>query len=56
LNAPNADGLTFITAEPDEGARTTDVVDAAYALIGDGVDLTGADYTADEVEITPGGQ
>ena len=55
LNAPNADGLTFITAEPDEGACTTDVVDAAYVLIGDSVDLTGADYTPLEVEVTPGG-
>jgi len=56
LNTPNADGLTFISAEPDEGARTTDIVDAAYALIGDGVDLTGADYTPLEVEVTPGGE
>ena len=35
LNAPNLDGPTVLTAEPDEGACTNDIVRAAYELIGD---------------------
>ena len=50
-HAERSTALTFITAEPDEGACTNDIVDAAYELLGDSVDLNGADYDADpEVE------
>jgi NitT/TauT family transport system substrate-binding protein len=55
MNTPNADGLTFISAEPDEGARTTEIVEAAHALLGDSVDLTGADWTPIEVTPSEGG-
>jgi NitT/TauT family transport system substrate-binding protein len=55
LNTPNAEGSTFITAEPDEGARTSEIVDEAYALLGDSLDLEGADFEPIEVTLQEGG-
>jgi NitT/TauT family transport system substrate-binding protein len=55
VNTPNADGATFITAEPDEGTRTNEIIDEAYALLGDSVDLEGADFQPIEVTLQEGG-
>jgi NitT/TauT family transport system substrate-binding protein len=55
INTPNADGTTFITAEPDEGARTSEIIDEAYALLGDSLDLEGADFEPIEVTLQEGG-
>lgn len=46
----------LIQAEPAEGAFRTDLTEAAWALVGDDVDLFGADFTKSEVEVTPGGE
>ncbi len=46
-----------ITKEPDEGAYRTDLAQQAVdSLSADGVDVTGADYTPQDVAITPGGE
>ena len=45
----------IIDNPPAEGAYRTDLAEAARALVGD-VDLTGADFTKGEVEVTPGGE
>ena len=55
IATPNADGTTFLTAEPDEGARTSEIIDEAYALLGDSVDLEGADFAPIEVTLQEGG-
>ena len=44
LNTPNLEGATVLTAEPSEGAYTNDIVTAAYELLGDSVDINGADF------------
>jgi NitT/TauT family transport system substrate-binding protein len=44
LNTPNLEGATVLTAEPSEGAYTNDIVSAAYELLGDTVDINGADF------------
>jgi NitT/TauT family transport system substrate-binding protein len=44
LNTPNLEGATVLTAEPSEGAYTNDIVSAAYELLGDSVDVNGADF------------
>ena len=41
----------MLTAEPTEGAYTNDIVDEAYALLGDSVDINGADF--EPIEVTP---
>jgi NitT/TauT family transport system substrate-binding protein len=55
IDTPNADGATFITAEPDAGTRTSEIIDEAYALLGDSVDLNGADFQPIEVTLQEGG-
>ncbi|MBZ0288708.1 MAG: ABC transporter substrate-binding protein, partial [Anaerolineae bacterium] len=46
-----------ITEEPSEGAVRTDLAQQAVdELKADGVDVTGEDWTAETVEITPGGE
>ena len=44
-----------IQAEPDEGAVRSDLLEAAWELIGDDVDLVGADFQKDEITLTEGG-
>ncbi len=46
----------IISADPGEGAYRTDLTEAAWALLGDDVDLTGEGFTKGEVEVTPGGE
>ncbi len=53
---PNLEGATVLTAAPDAGAFTNDIVEAAWALLADsGVDLFGADYAPSDVTLNPGG-
>ncbi len=55
MNTKNLEGATVLTAEPTEGAYTNDIVTAALALVGDGVDTTGADFAPIEVTLNEGG-
>ncbi len=54
-NTPNLEGATVLTAPPTKGAYTNDIVEAAHALLGDTVDLNGADFTPIQVTLEPGG-
>lgn len=47
---------SVISAEPSEGAYRTDLAAAALEGMGEDVDVTGEDWEAEEVEITPGGE
>lgn len=55
LNAPNLEGATVITEQPSEGAFTNEYVEAAWALLGDSVDIHGADFAPIEVTLQEGG-
>ena len=44
-----------IEAEPDEAYIRTDLLEKAWALIGEDVDLVGADFQKDEITLTEGG-
>ncbi len=46
----------LISEPPSEDAVRSDLTEAAWALLGDSVDLYGADYTKGTVEVTPGGE
>jgi NitT/TauT family transport system substrate-binding protein len=46
----------LIQAAPGDDARRSDLTEAAWALLGDEVDLFGLDYVKGEVEVTPGGE
>jgi NitT/TauT family transport system substrate-binding protein len=52
---PNLEGATVLTAPPTDGAYTNDIVEAAWALLGDAVDNNGADYAPIEVTLAEGG-
>jgi NitT/TauT family transport system substrate-binding protein len=54
-NTPNLEGATVLTAPPDADAFTNDIVEAAWVLLGDSVDLEGADYQPIEVTLNEGG-
>ncbi len=54
-NTPNLDGATVLTADPTEGAFTNEIVEAAWALLGDDFDGTGDDYAPIEVTLEEGG-
>jgi NitT/TauT family transport system substrate-binding protein len=54
-NTPNLEGTTVLTAPPDDGAYTTEIVEAAHAMLGDSVDLVGQEYEPIEVTLEPGG-
>ena len=54
-NTPNLEGATVLTAPPDADAYTNEIVEAAWALLGDSVDLEGADYQPIEVTLNEGG-
>jgi NitT/TauT family transport system substrate-binding protein len=45
----------LIQAAPGDDAKRSDLTEAAWALLGDSVDLVGADYQKSTVEVTPGG-
>jgi len=55
LNTPNLEGSTVLTAAPDDGAFTTDIVDDALSLLGDDFDGSGSDFSPIEVELNEGG-
>ncbi len=55
LETPNLDGDTVLTADPDPGSFTNDIVDAAHALLG-GQDLGGSGWQPIEVTLEPGGE
>ena len=55
-NTPNLEGTTVLTAPPTDGAFTNDIVEAAWALLGDGADLTGDGFEPIEVTLTEGGE
>lgn len=56
LNTPNLEGATVLTAEPTDGAYTNDIVTAAHELLGDSVDINGADFAPIEVTLNEGGE
>ncbi len=53
-STPNLEGATVLTAPPTDGAFTNEIVEAAWALLGD-ADLKGESYTPTEVTLNPGG-
>jgi NitT/TauT family transport system substrate-binding protein len=55
LNTPNLEGSTVLTAEPDAGAFTNDIVDEALALLGGDFDAAGSGFTPTEVTLNEGG-
>ena len=56
LEAKNLEGSTVLTAAPDAGAYTNDIVAEAHALLADMmVDINGEDYMPTEVELAEGG-
>lgn len=53
---PNLEGATVLTAAPDADAFTNDIVEAAWALLGDsGLDLHGDSFAPIDVVLNPGG-
>jgi NitT/TauT family transport system substrate-binding protein len=46
----------LIGAAPGDDAKRSDITEAAWALLGDSVDLKGEGYTKGTVEVTPGGE
>ncbi len=56
LNTPNLEGTTVLTAEPTDGAYTNDIVTAAHELLGDSVEINGADFAPIEVTLNEGGE
>ena len=46
----------LLTAPPTEDAYRTDLAEKARALLGDTVDLVGADFVKGTVEVTEGGE
>ncbi|WP_394936897.1 ABC transporter substrate-binding protein [uncultured Ilumatobacter sp.] len=56
LSTPNLEGSTVLTAPPTDGAFTNEIVEAAWALLGDmDLDLFGPDYAPTEVTLNAGG-
>ena len=56
LEAKNLEGKTVISAAPDAGAYTNDIVTEALAMLdGMGVDTTGSGYAPIEVVLAEGG-
>ena len=53
---PNLEGATVLTAPPTDGAYTNEIVEAAWALLGDmGLDLFGEGYAPIDVTLNEGG-
>jgi NitT/TauT family transport system substrate-binding protein len=55
MGTPNLEGATVLTAEPTADAFTNDIVEAAWELLGDGVDTNGEDFTPLDVTLEEGG-
>ncbi len=54
--AVNADGQTVITKDPDEGAKNTTYLQKALDILkGQGVDVVGANYKPETVQLTENG-
>jgi NitT/TauT family transport system substrate-binding protein len=54
--AVNADGQTVITKDPDEGAKNTTYLQKALEILkGQGVDVVGANYKPETVQLTENG-
>ena len=45
----------MLTEPPTDGAYTNEIVEEAIALLGDSVDINGADFEPIEVTLEPGG-
>jgi NitT/TauT family transport system substrate-binding protein len=57
LNTPNLDGATVLTAAPDAGAYTNEIVEAALAMLEEsGIDTKGASWERITVTLNPGGE
>ena len=54
-NTPNLEGATVLTEAPGDGAYTNEIVTEAYELLGDSVDINGADFEPIEVTLEEGG-
>ena len=54
-STPNLEGATVLTEAPSADAYTNDVVEAAWDLLGDEVDINGADFAPIEVTLEEGG-
>ena len=56
LEAKNLEGKTVISAAPDAGAYTNDIVTEALAMLeGMGIDTAGSGYAPIEVTLAEGG-
>jgi NitT/TauT family transport system substrate-binding protein len=56
-NTPNLEGATVLTAPPTDGAFTNEIVEAAWALLGDmDLDLFGESFEPIEVTLNEGGE
>ena len=56
-NTPNLEGATVLTAPPTDGAFTNEIVEAAWAMLGDmELDLFGEGFEPIEVTLTEGGE
>ena len=54
-STPNLEGATVLTAAPSDGAFTTEITKAAWALVGDAADLFGNDYAPETIVLKEGG-
>jgi NitT/TauT family transport system substrate-binding protein len=54
-STPNLEGATVLTAPPSDGAFTTEITEAAWALVGDAADFFGNDYAPETVVLKEGG-
>lgn len=54
-STPNLEGATVLTEPPSDGAYTNEIVEAAWELLGDSVDINGADFEPIEVTLEEGG-
>ena len=52
---PNLEGATVLTEDPGDGAYTNEIVEAAYELLGDDVDINGESFEEIEVTLEEGG-
>lgn len=55
-STPNLDGATVLTAPPTDGAFTNDIVNEAWALVGDDADLFGEGFSPIEVTLNANGE
>ena len=46
----------LISQAPGDDAKRSDITEAAWAILGDSVDLKGEGYAKGTVEVTPGGE